>query len=254
MTPGRLAPVSPHPAPVFGLLTASAQRPPGASQEGEVQDDDGAGRAQPVLQRRVIRSKVAVRDPAAALGQLVLARSPPGRVHRGGAGLPEQRIELDGGTAGHVAELPCRGRLAGGVGILAGGACPGQAAQERMSGSRRPARGAFTSSSVRSPSWRPRSSHGHHSGGRAGRSGPAAQRPRPVLAPHRAGYPRADTASRGTAEPGRCMATSTRPTPLLRRPCGRLGQLLYTSIPATWLRCVPSQTGPRANESWVRLF
>ena len=30
-------PVCPYPAPVFRLLTASAQRPPGASQEGEVQ-------------------------------------------------------------------------------------------------------------------------------------------------------------------------------------------------------------------------
>ena len=106
------APVSPHPAPVFCLLGASAQRPPGASQEGEVQDDDGVGCPQPDLQRRVIRSEVAVQDPAAALDQLVLAGSPPGRVHRGRAGLPEQRIELDGGNACHVAELPCQGRLA----------------------------------------------------------------------------------------------------------------------------------------------
>ena len=42
----------------------------------------------------------------------MLAGSPPGRVHRGGAGLPEHRIELDVGNAGHVAELPCQGRLA----------------------------------------------------------------------------------------------------------------------------------------------
>jgi hypothetical protein len=41
----------------------------------------------------------------------VLAGSPPGRVDRDGAGLPEQRIELDGGNACHVAELPCQGRL-----------------------------------------------------------------------------------------------------------------------------------------------
>lgn len=105
-------PVCPHPAPVLCLLAVSAQRPTGASQEGEVQDDDGVGCPQPGLQRRVIRSEVAVQDPAAALDQLVLARGPPGRVHRGGAGLPEQRIGLDGGNARHVADLPQQGRLA----------------------------------------------------------------------------------------------------------------------------------------------
>ena len=39
--------VGPDPPPVFRLLMSSAQRPPGASPEGEVQDDDGVGSLQP---------------------------------------------------------------------------------------------------------------------------------------------------------------------------------------------------------------
>jgi MFS family permease len=81
-------PVSPHPPPVLRLLTAPAQRPPRASQEREVQDDDGVGRPQPDIQRLIIRPQVTVQDPARPPDQVALTLSPPIRVRRDQPRLP----------------------------------------------------------------------------------------------------------------------------------------------------------------------
>lgn len=87
---------------VVRLLTASAQGPPRASQEREVQDDNGVGRPQADVERLVVRAQVAVQDPGGSPDQVVLPLGPPSRVHCNPPRLPEQRIELDRGNASRV--------------------------------------------------------------------------------------------------------------------------------------------------------
>src|SRR5260221_8407282 len=107
-----LPPVRPYPAPVAGPLPPPAYRAPGAAQEREVQHDDGVGGPEPDVERTVIGAEVAIQNPGLAAHQFALTLGPFGRVGRGEPALPEQRVQLDHGQAGHIAELPGQDRLA----------------------------------------------------------------------------------------------------------------------------------------------
>ena len=108
-----LAPVLPYPPPVSALFTAPADRPPCTSPEGEVQHHYRVSGPKPRIQGRVAGPEVAVQDPGIALDQFPLPSRPRARICRDRAGLPEQRVQLDHGQAGHPAHTPGEGRLAG---------------------------------------------------------------------------------------------------------------------------------------------
>jgi hypothetical protein len=88
---------------------ASPQRPQSRPQEGEAQDDDGVGAAEPDRQCLITRPEFAVDDSGVARGQFLLPRCPLDRIGWGQPAVPKQRIQLDQRQPGPLAELSSEG-------------------------------------------------------------------------------------------------------------------------------------------------